>query len=115
MVDDRWDEETDLVVAGAGAGGMTAALVGALEGLQVILCEKSDQVGGTAATSAGSLWIPGNSESRNVGLLDSPDDAATYLDCLIGEDPDRELRTTYLNSGPAALAYLAERSEVKFG
>jgi succinate dehydrogenase/fumarate reductase flavoprotein subunit len=114
VVDSRWDEEVDLLVAGAGAGGMTAALVATLEGLQVILCEKSDQVGGTAATSAGSLWIPGNIESRNAGLPDSPDDAAKYLDGLIGEDPDGELRTTYLQSGPDALAYLAERSDVKF-
>ena len=34
----RWDVETDLLVIGAGAAGMTAALVGALEGLKVILC-----------------------------------------------------------------------------
>ena len=54
------DTETDLLVIGAGAAGMTAALVGALEGLEVILCEKSDMVGGTTATSAGTVWIPGN-------------------------------------------------------
>ena len=48
----RFDLETDLLVIGAGAAGMTAALVGAMEGLQVILCEKSDVVGGTTATSA---------------------------------------------------------------
>ncbi len=53
-----WDIETDLLVVGAGAAGMTAALVGTLEGLQVILCEKSDMVGGTTATSAGTVWMP---------------------------------------------------------
>ena len=59
MLDCPWEEEVDLLVAGGGAGGMTAALVAALEGLEVLLCEKSDQIGGTAATSAGSLWISG--------------------------------------------------------
>src|SRR5258707_10884461 len=115
MIDSRWDEEVDLLVAGAGAGagGMTAALVGTIEGLDVILCEKSGQVGGTAATFAGSLWIPGNIESLNVDLHDSLDAAAKYLDFLVGEDADAELRTTYLQSGPGALAYLAERSDVK--
>ncbi|WP_249140478.1 MULTISPECIES: FAD-binding protein [Bradyrhizobium] len=39
QVDRASDVETDLLVFGAGAAGMTAALVGALEGLQVILCE----------------------------------------------------------------------------
>ena len=115
MLDRPWEEEVDLLIAGGGAGGMTAALVAALEGLEVMLCEKSDQIGGTAATSAGSLWIPGNVESRNIGLHDAPDDAMKYLECLIGEDADCDLRTTYLESGPVALAYLAERSEVKFG
>ena len=114
MVERRWDEEVDLLVAGGGAGGMTAALVASLEGLEVVLCEKSDQVGGTAATSAGSLWIPENVESRSIGLQDSIDDAAKYLDSLIGDDPDAGLRTTYLESGPVALAYLAARSDVQF-
>ena len=59
--------EVDLLVAGAGPAGLTAALVASLEGLDVLLCEKSDQVGGTGATSAGTLWIPGNSQSRAAG------------------------------------------------
>ena len=59
------DTETDLLVIGAGAAGMTAALVGALEGLEVILCEKSDMVGGTTATSAGTVWIPGSSQAAD--------------------------------------------------
>jgi succinate dehydrogenase/fumarate reductase flavoprotein subunit len=49
----------DVLVVGAGAGGMTAALVCALQGLDALLCEKSDQVGGTTATSAGTIWVPG--------------------------------------------------------
>ena len=59
------------MIAGAGPAGMTAALVASLEGLDVLLCEKSDQVGGTGATSAGTLWIPGNSQSRAAGFTDS--------------------------------------------
>jgi flavin-dependent dehydrogenase len=56
-VPEKYDREVDLLVAGAGPGGMTAALVAVLEGLSVLICEKSDQVGGTASTSAGTLWI----------------------------------------------------------
>ena len=41
------DAEVDVLIAGAGAAGMTAALVCALNGLDVLLCEKSSQVGGT--------------------------------------------------------------------
>ena len=45
----RWDEEYDLVVLGAGAGGMTAALVSAIAGMRTLVIERSDQVGGTTA------------------------------------------------------------------
>ena len=91
----RWDDEVDLVVAGAGCGGMTAALVGALEGLDVLLCEKSDKVGGTTARAAGTLWIPGNTQNRDAGYPDTKEAAAEYLQSLIG-DHGLDLRKAYL-------------------
>ncbi len=108
------DLNVDLLIAGAGPGGMTAALVASLEGLDVLLCEKSDQVGGTGSTSAGTLWIPGNSQSRVAGFSDSAAQADRYLDALIGEGGNRDVRNAYLQTGPAAIDYLCERSDVQF-
>jgi succinate dehydrogenase/fumarate reductase flavoprotein subunit len=108
------EREVDLLVAGAGAGGMTAALVAALEGLQVLLCEKSAQVGGTSATSAGTVWIPGNTPSRQAGFDDSADSARRYLDGLVATAEGRELREAFLATAPAAIDYLATRSAVEF-
>src|SRR5271166_1729439 len=105
--------EVDVLVAGAGAGGMTAALVGALEGLDVLLCEKSAQVGGTTATSAGTIWVPGTRQSREAGFTDTIDDARRYLEAVIGPSPD-DRRETYLKTAPEAVDYLNRRSEVKF-
>lgn len=113
--DDRnWDAETDLLVIGAGAAGMTAALVGTLEGLQVILCEKSEMVGGTTATSAGSVWIPGSHQSASAGIPDSVTAAKTYLGGLLGVGSLDERLSAYLSSGPAMLDYLERRSSVVF-
>src|SRR5215468_11551633 len=106
--------EVDLLIAGAGPAGMTAALVASLEGLDVILCEKSDQVGGTGSTSAGTLWVPGNSQSRAAGYSDSAEQADRYLSALIGEETNRELRSAYLRTGPAVIDYLCARSDVQF-
>jgi succinate dehydrogenase/fumarate reductase flavoprotein subunit len=106
--------EVDLLIAGAGPAGMTAALVASLEGLDVLLCEKSDQVGGTGSTSAGTLWIPGNSQSRAAGFDDSAEQADRYLDALIGEATNRELRTAFLASGPKVIDYLSARTDVQF-
>ena len=108
------DREVDLLIAGAGPAGMTAALVASLEGLDVLLCEKSDQVGGTGSTSAGTLWIPGNSESKIAGYNDSAEEAERYLDALIGHSINRELRTAFLRTGPAAIDYLSARTDVTF-
>ncbi len=108
------EREVDLLVAGAGPAGMTAALVASLQGLTVLVCEKSDKVGGTGSTSAGTLWIPGNRQSRSAGFDDSAAKAQEYLDALIGSAANRELRTAFLRTGPAAIDYLERNSEVKF-
>ena len=106
--------EVDLLVAGAGPAGMAVALVAALEGLDVLLCEKSDQVGGTGSTSAGTLWVPGNHESQAAGFPDRAEDAERYLDALIPSREGRALRTAYLATGPTAIGYLSARTDVQF-
>jgi succinate dehydrogenase/fumarate reductase flavoprotein subunit len=110
----RWDLETDLLVVGAGAAGMTAALVGALEGLQTILCEKSGMVGGTTATSAGTVWIPGSRQSEAAGVPDSIAAAEAYLAAILGGDADDARLAAFLATGPTVLDYLAQRTSVAF-
>jgi succinate dehydrogenase/fumarate reductase flavoprotein subunit len=110
------DHETltvDALVIGAGAGGMTAALTCALEGLDVLLCEKSAQVGGTTATSAGTIWVIGTRQAREAGFTDTLDDARRYLDAIIGPAADNR-RDIYLDTGKDVIEYLDRRSEVKF-
>ena len=93
---------------------MTAALVAAIEGLDVVVCEKAEQVGGTGATSAGTLWIPGNRPSRDAGFADSPEDAARYLGALIGDDDASGHRKAYLADGAGVIDYLTEKTDVQF-
>jgi 3-oxosteroid 1-dehydrogenase len=109
----RWDREVDVLVFGAGMGGMTAALVAVLEGLDVLLCEKTDQVGGTTSASAGTVWIPGSSQAVRDGVPDSIDDARRFLEAEIGPRA-LSVREAYLAAGPEALDYLEARSAVKF-
>lgn len=110
----RWDEEAGLLVFGAGVGGMTAALVGKLEGLDVLLCEKTEMVGGITASSAGTAWIPGTSQSRRAGVPDSVDQARMYLDSVTGARGGAAVREAFLQSGPAMIDDLEARTEVKF-
>jgi succinate dehydrogenase/fumarate reductase flavoprotein subunit len=103
----------DTAVFGAGAAGMTAALVAALQGLDVLLCEKSDQVGGTTATSAGTIWVTETRQAREAGFNDTIADTRRYLDAIIGPATD-DRRERYLAAGKDVVEYLDRHSEVKF-
>lgn len=111
----RGDEAVaDLIVVGAGAGGMTAALVASLQGLRVVLCEATDQVGGTTATSAGTLWIPGNRQGVAAGHGDTVDAARRYLEELLGPEDERGLRQAFFDTADEAIHYLEQHSELRF-
>lgn len=114
QVDRSYDLETDLLVIGAGAAGMTAALVGTLEGLKVILCEKSEVVGGTTATSAGTVWIPGSRQSERAGTPDTLEVAQTYLTAILGKYATDARLETFLKVGPIVLDYLQQKTSVQF-
>ena len=49
----------DLVVAGAGSGGIGAALAAARQGLTVLLLERGHVIGGNAVRAGVSMWEPG--------------------------------------------------------
>jgi len=110
----EWDQEVDLLVMGAGAAGMTTALVASLEGLKPLLLEKSQHVGGTTATSAGTIWIPGNRPSAAAGFSDSAQAAATYMDHLIAKPDTHGVRSAYLATGPDMVDYLQAKTAVQF-
>jgi 3-oxosteroid 1-dehydrogenase len=109
-----WDDEVDLLVIGAGAAGMTAALVGSLEGLRTVLCEKTDMVGGTTSTSGGTTWVPGTSQSVKAGVPDSAADAARFLASVVGPRGGDAQRAAFLDAGPKALDYLEAKTDVHF-
>jgi succinate dehydrogenase/fumarate reductase flavoprotein subunit len=109
-----WDEEVDLLVFGAGAGGMTAALVAHHEGLKVLVCEKTEAVGGITSTSGGTTWVPGTALSVRDGVPDSVDDARRFLASVVGERGGDEAREAFLASGPEAIDELQRISDVKF-
>jgi len=110
----RWDDEYDLVVLGAGAGGMTAALVGATEGLRTLLVEKTDRIGGTTARSGGALWIPDSPQQRKAGTWGDAEDAHRYLDALVGDRTERSLREAFIAAGKQMVEYLDRHTDVRF-
>jgi hypothetical protein len=103
----------DVVVIGAGAGGMTAAAVAAAEGLSVLVVEKTEFIGGTTAWSGGMVWIPGNALMKQAGLDDSLPAASSYLAGTVPESENADLREVFLARGPEAIGYLEAKTEVR--
>ncbi|PPQ14387.1 succinate dehydrogenase [Bradyrhizobium sp. AC87j1] len=106
-------ETYDVIVIGAGAGGMTAAAVAAAQGLRVLVIEKTAFVGGTTAWSGGMVWIPANARMKEAGLSDSVADAVQYLSSTVPQLANAGLRAAFLARGPEAIAYLEANTEVR--
>jgi succinate dehydrogenase/fumarate reductase flavoprotein subunit len=69
-----WDMTADVVVIGAGATGMPAAIVAREAGCSVILVEAEADIGGHAIASGGNVPLGGGtSVQQQYGIADSPD------------------------------------------
>src|SRR5215475_1835295 len=69
-----WDLEADVVVIGAGATGLPAAIAARDAGASVIVVEANYDIGGHAILSGGNVPLGGGtSAQRKYGIKDSPD------------------------------------------
>src|SRR5271156_4448638 len=70
----RWDKEADVVVIGAGATGLPAAIQALEGGASVILIDANNDVGGHAIVSGGNVALGGGtSRQKKFGVIDSPE------------------------------------------
>jgi succinate dehydrogenase/fumarate reductase flavoprotein subunit len=106
--------ECDVLVIGAGAGGLTAAITAAKAGLKVIIAEKEPVFGGTTAFSGGVLWIPGNEHSKAAGIKDTREAAREYLKNECGDLFDDGAVDVFLENAPRMVEWLERETCVKF-
>jgi|TARA_B110000305_G_scaffold228516_1_gene278388 3-oxosteroid 1-dehydrogenase len=111
----QWDYTFDVVVVGSGNGALTAALCSHDGGAKTLVIEKSDQFGGTSATSGGGVWIPNNRYAKAENVDDSAEDARQYINSVSPDGMIKdELIETYISEGPRMVDYLHENSQVKY-
>src|SRR5215510_12641548 len=112
-----WDREVDVVVIGAGAGGLVAAIAAREKGASVLIVEKNFDIGGRAMMSFGGLYIGGgNRMQKEIGRDDTPD--KVFEDWSRPEKPmgrfsDRELARTYADNNLELLDWL-EKNGIKW-
>jgi 3-oxosteroid 1-dehydrogenase len=104
----------DVVVVGAGAAGMTAALTAAKSGLKVIVVEKAPTFGGSAARSGAGIWIRCNEVILKAGVPDSPEKAEAYLAKVVGPEVSSSRQKAFLSEGPRMISFVMKHSPLRF-
>jgi 3-oxosteroid 1-dehydrogenase len=108
------EQETDVLIVGSGAGALTAAIVAADQGARVLIIEKSDLFGGTAATSGGVVWIPNSGLAGDPKHTDSPEEAFSYIKTLTDDQVPDDLIRAFVTNAPRMLAYINAHTGVNY-
>lgn len=106
--------ECDVLVAGSGCSGMSAAITARHRGLDVLIVEKEPRFGGTTARSGGWLWIPGTSLAKAYGIEETPEQARTYLRHEAGNNYDAARVDAFLSAGPEAVDFFTTKTALRF-
>jgi succinate dehydrogenase/fumarate reductase flavoprotein subunit len=101
----------DVVVVGAGGGGLAAALTAAEAGARVALLEKAARVGGTTRLAIGSITAAGTVHQRRRGIADTwqalDEDLDAFAGPLLARD-NPELRRRLARDAAATLRWLLD-------
>ncbi len=104
----------DVLVVGAGAGGLTAAVTAAYHGLAVLVLERDEVCGGATAWSGGWIWTPGSPLAHADGVVEPVDDFRTYLRSALGPDYDPVRIDAFLAATPDMVGFFHERTFLEF-
>ena len=123
----NFDAQTDIVVVGGGAGGLSSALFSRWHGNDVILLEKADELGGTTRKAAFWYWVPNNEHMQAVGIEDRKEDCLRYMARLSrpeAYDPDHptlgmsqweyDLYVAIYDNASPATELLAEKGALEY-
>jgi len=108
----KWDREADVVIAGAGASGICAAISARDHGATVIAIDENHDVGVHALVSGGNIPLGGGTTlQKRFGIMDSADQV--YLDNTDYKNPefrhcDRDLVRAWADENAPTFEFLLE-------
>ncbi|MGY0614586.1 FAD-dependent oxidoreductase [Vibrio sp. FJH11] len=107
-------KECDFLIVGSGAAGLSAATTAAFHGLNVIVAEKSNVVGGTTAWSGGWIWAPCNHIAYENDIKETPTHVAEYLKAVVGDKFNEQRVMSFLNHAPHMVSFFNEHTQLQF-
>lgn len=99
--------EFDLLIIGAGAAGMPAAITASASGAHVLLIDKAPEVGGTMPRSSGQIAASRTVFQQAAGIVDSPDEHFDDIMRINGNTSDPVLTRQFVDKAPDTLNWLA--------
>jgi succinate dehydrogenase/fumarate reductase flavoprotein subunit len=106
--------ETDVLVIGSGAGGLSAAVTAAHKGLRVIVVERAPVLGGATAWSGGWMWVPRNPLAVRAGIVEDRDAPRAYLQAVTGNRFDVARVDAFLDAGPEMVTFFETQTSLLF-
>ena len=91
---------------------MVAALASLDAGIEPLIVEKQDLIGGATGMSGGMVWLPNNPLMQAEGILDSHEDGLAYFDDVVGDIGDASSparREMFLTAGNAMIDLLVRK------
>lgn len=100
------DRRYDLVVVGAGTGGIPCAVEAAARGARVLLVEKDSRIGGTLHISGGHMSAGGTRRQRERGIEDSVAAHLADIDRISGGTARPDLAALAARHAPGTVDWL---------
>ena len=92
----NWDVQADVVIAGYGIAGASAAIEAARAGAEVVVLERTGGWGGAAALAGGFVYLGGGTPIQKAcGFEDSVDNMRTFLCAAMGPGADEDRIADY--------------------
>ncbi len=93
---DVWDYEADVVIAGYGIAGVSAAVEAARAGAEVLVLERAGGWGGAASLAGGFIYMGGGTPlQKALGFEDTPENMKTFMMAALGPGADEAKITEY--------------------
>ena len=103
-----FDLSVDVLILGAGGGGLTAALAAHEAGAEVLVLEADPIPSGSTALSAGLIPAAGTAQQAAAGITDSPQSFATDIMAKADGEPDQALVNALTGAAAPTIAWLGD-------
>src|SRR5450755_74897 len=111
---EEFDTQTPLLIVGAGAAGLCAALAATEAGIEVLVIERDAVPAGSTALSAGLIPAAGTRFQRAKGIADSPELFGADIQRKAKGEADQSIVEAVAHGAGPLVEWLADRYGLPF-